>query len=164
MIPITPCSCWFVWAAAKFNPSSWFSQARSGSLFGLSDRSEGRQDIPANAPITHRSSWSSSAPSAGWSTSSPAASWGTSQTGVSAHTADQGSSGQSLVQKAKEYMPGFNSSQYTEQNNAGQMHRTTEVHDIPVASSLSTIWTCRIFPSCVSVSNYFSQMRGYLPI
>ena len=112
--------------------------------------------MTTNAPNTHRQSWSANAPNAAWSTSSPAASWGTSQTGHSAHTwsADQGSSGQSLVQKAKEhlpggnsshasqsttdssdssllekakqYLPGSNSSQYTKQGNAGPMQGATD--------------------------------------
>lgn len=97
--------------------------------------------------------------------SSPAASWGASQTEFSAQNADQGSSGQSLVQKAKEYLPGgtsshangesnthssdptllekakqylpgSNSSQYMDQNNAGQMHGTNDMPDTPVVGGL----------------------------
>ena len=145
-----------------------FSQVDTGSSVGHSNRPDTRQDVTANAPITHRPSWSSSAPSAGWSASSPAASWGTSQTGISAHTADQGSSGQSLLQKAKaslpggtsshangqsttdnsettllekakQYLPGSNGSQYTEQNNAGQMHGATDLHDISVVKNLNSL-------------------------
>ena len=69
---------------------------------------DGRYVASDYAPVTHRPSWSSSAPSAGWSTASPAASWGTSQTGPKTQnvSADQGSSGQTFLQKAKEYLPG----------------------------------------------------------
>lgn len=122
--------------------------------------------MTGNAPITHRPSWSSSAPSAGWSTSSPAASWGASQTDVSAQT-DQGSSGQSLVQKAtehlpggtsshanksttdssspglvekaKEHLPGFNSSGFTGHASAEQGQRTTDRPDISVVRNFVSV-------------------------
>lgn len=88
--------------------TAWFAQARNESSSRHYTGSEDAHGVSGNAPITHRPSWSSSAPSAGWSTSSPAASWGSSQTGGSAQH-NQGSSGQSLVQKAKEHLPGGSS-------------------------------------------------------
>lgn len=150
----------------------FFLQGQHDSLPGHNNRFEDRQNATANAPITHRPSWSSSAPSAGWSTSSPTA-WGASQTGSSAQTwaADQGSSGQSLVQKAKEYLPGgtgthasesttdssdptllekakqylpgSNNSQPSEQSSGGQMQGTTETQ---MVSSLGNMESAAVVP------------------
>ena len=63
----------------------------------------------------HRPSYLSGPPSAGWSTTSPAAGWGSSQTtGIGQNYAAKesaGSTGQSLLQKAKEYLPGHGTAQ-----------------------------------------------------
>ncbi len=63
----------------------------------------------------HQASYSSGAPSAGWSTASPAAVWGSTQsTGIGKNFAaneSAGSTGQSLLQKAKEYLPGQGTAQ-----------------------------------------------------
>ncbi|KAL3154582.1 hypothetical protein ABBQ32_014034 [Trebouxia sp. C0010 RCD-2024] len=150
--------------------------------------SEDRRGETGNAPIAHRPSWSSSAPSAGWSTSSPAASWGASQTDVSAQ-ADQGSSGQSLVQKAKEHLPGgvsnhasksttdssspgvvekakehlpgFNSAGYTGHGSAGQGQRTTDRPDIPVDDIHSRLGAGPPVPANASTWQSPSDTGGY---
>ncbi|DBB07603.1 TPA: hypothetical protein ACH3X3_009040 [Trebouxia sp. C0006] len=63
----------------------------------------------------HRASYSPGPPSAGWSAASPAAGWGSSQsTGIGKNYAaneSAGSTGQSLLQKAKEYLPGQGTAQ-----------------------------------------------------